>query len=379
MTEPKRLHIFRPGRHTALSGVAIEFASADLQATAAAYDPGKHEAPFVVGHPSLDSPAYGWVRSLSYGEHGLEAEPAQVDPAFAEMVSNGRFKKISAAFFPPGHPGNPVPEVYYLRHVGFLGARAPAVKGLRSPEFAGDEEGIVTIEFADAPAWPVASMFRRLRDWMISQFDLQTADSVLPDYAIGDLEDAARKPATPADIAPSPAYAEPTLETDMDPKELASQEAQLKAERERIAAEDADLKSRQTAFAEQERTARNATIAASIDELVGKGIILPAERVGAIAFAQTLDASQSLEFGEGDDKQTQDQVAWFLEFAGKQAPRVDFSEHSAPATEDSNVVAFAAPQGYVVDPKAAELDRKARAWQANHPDSDYLAAVRAVS
>jgi hypothetical protein len=33
-------------------------------------------------------------------------------------------------------PSNPYPDIYYLKHVGFLGAAAPAVKGLKEPAFA---------------------------------------------------------------------------------------------------------------------------------------------------------------------------------------------------------------------------------------------------
>jgi hypothetical protein len=145
----KPLHIFKPGRHTAMSGATLEFSDADLRWTASVYDPAKFEAPLVVGHPTLNAPAYGWVARLGVGPHGLEAHPHQVDAEFAELVSEGRYKKISASFFLPGAPGNPVPGVYYLRHVGFLGAAAPAVKGLRAPEFAADESGIETIEFSN--------------------------------------------------------------------------------------------------------------------------------------------------------------------------------------------------------------------------------------
>ncbi|MBS3936003.1 MAG: hypothetical protein KGZ43_07500 [Sulfuritalea sp.] len=144
----KPLHIFKPGRHTAMSGATLEFSASDLAASANAYDPAKFEAPLVVGHPRLDAPAYGWVRRLAAGAAGLEAEPHQVDAAFAALVNEGRFKKISASFFLPDAPGNPAPGVFYLRHVGFLGAAAPAVKGLRSPEFSSDETGIETIEFS---------------------------------------------------------------------------------------------------------------------------------------------------------------------------------------------------------------------------------------
>jgi hypothetical protein len=140
----KPLNIFRPGRHLAMSGQAFEFSESDLQATVAAYNPALHEAPLVVGHPRLDLPAYGWVQALAFSEGGLDATPAQVNTDFADMVAAGAFKKISASFYAPDAPQNPVPGIYYLRHVGFLGAAAPAVKGLRQPSFADDEVGVLT-------------------------------------------------------------------------------------------------------------------------------------------------------------------------------------------------------------------------------------------
>jgi hypothetical protein len=148
------IQIFRPGRHTAMDGSTISFSAADIAAAAAAYDPALHEAPIVVGHPRTDAPAYGWVQGLATGEGGgLEATPSQIDPAFAELVRAGRFKHVSAAFYGPDAPSNPKPGVWYLRHVGFLGAQPPAVKGLRPVAF-GEAEGVV--EFSDA--WPEWSL-----------------------------------------------------------------------------------------------------------------------------------------------------------------------------------------------------------------------------
>jgi len=56
--------IFRVGTHTDSSGAAKTFARSDLDKTVAAYDPARHEAPLVIGHPKTDSPAYGWVERL---------------------------------------------------------------------------------------------------------------------------------------------------------------------------------------------------------------------------------------------------------------------------------------------------------------------------
>ena len=105
----KRFEIFRPGKHTAASGVTLNFSDADLQAAVAAYDPAVHEAPIVVGHPKDNAPAYGWIGSLSFGDAGaMEAAPIQVDADFAEMVSAGRFKKRSASWYVPGSANHPL-------------------------------------------------------------------------------------------------------------------------------------------------------------------------------------------------------------------------------------------------------------------------------
>lgn len=150
------LEIFKSGRHVAANGQTYEFSEADVLATARAYDPALHAAPLVVGHPTMDAPAYGWTRALSFAEHKLVAFPVDVDPAFAELVNAKRYANISASFYAPDSSVNPVPGVYYLRHVGFLGAHPPAVQGLKSPSFAGGESlrDIISIDFSEALSWP---------------------------------------------------------------------------------------------------------------------------------------------------------------------------------------------------------------------------------
>ncbi len=113
---------------------------ADLAKIAAAYDPAAHEAPIVVGHPTTDAPAFGWVERVEARPDGLHAIPRQVNGEFAELVRKGSYKKVSAAFYPATAANNPKPGVPYLRHVGFLGAEPPAVKGLKGIQFAEAED-----------------------------------------------------------------------------------------------------------------------------------------------------------------------------------------------------------------------------------------------
>jgi hypothetical protein len=127
--------IMKVGRHRAMNGKDYEFSEADLDKTVAAYDPALSEAPCVIGHPEIDAPAYGWAERLERDGELLWAKPRAVAAQFAEWVRQGFYRKISAAFYPP--ETSPVPGVYYLRHIGFLGAAPPAVKGLPQAAFAG--------------------------------------------------------------------------------------------------------------------------------------------------------------------------------------------------------------------------------------------------
>ena len=375
LSHPK-LQVFKPGRHTAMSGAALAFSEADLQACASAYDPALHEAPIVVGHPKTDAPAYGWVRSLAFADGALEAQPDQVDAAFAELVTAGRFKKISSSFYSPDAPGNPVPGVYYLRHVGFLGAQPPAVKGLRAPAFADGEEGV--IEFADWSDVQNASLWRRLRDFLISQFGLEKADRVIPDYSVADLEaEARRETADEVASTPLPSYADP------DPQPLTQETSTVSPEQAAaLQAENAQLKAQVDAATAQQKAARIAAVHADntafAEALIRAGKLLPVEQAVAVA---TLDhfAQQEtvLEFSEGGvQKPLADGFKALLQALPK---RVEFAEIAGGASGDAPTVDFAAPAGYTVDGDALEVHAKAIAYQAANAGTDYITAVKAVS
>jgi hypothetical protein len=370
------IEIFRPGRHTDMSGEALEFSEADLHASAAAYDPALHEAPLTVGHPRHNLPAYGWVRALAVPEtdSSLQATPHQVDPAFAEMVRAGRFKKISASFYRPHAPGNPKPGVYYLRHVGFLGAQPPAVKGLRDAEFADDEAGVVTLEFGEDARWgfeSIARVLRGLREWLIERDGTETADRVVPDYLIRDTQAVAEDERE----AGAAAYSEPTQETpampEQQPVDLAEREAELNSREQAI-------KDREDQARAGEAARRHAEAAAFAERLVEAGKVLPKDRDALVAFMDGLDAEAAIEFGEGDERRRHGAGEWLQEFLEALPPRVDFGEHTPGETQDEQTADFAAPPGYAVDAQQLELHRKALAYQREH-DTDYVTAARAVA
>ena len=145
-----------------MSGVSLKFSEMDLTFIAAGYNKKKHRAPLVLGHPTYDKPEYGEVDSLFVSGNVLYAQ-ANVSDELVTMVRAGTYKNISAGFLSPTNPANPTPHTHYLRHVGFLGAMLPAVKGLAALNFT-EQSGCVNFSevfpikdnlgvFNPAPCW----------------------------------------------------------------------------------------------------------------------------------------------------------------------------------------------------------------------------------
>lgn len=307
---PDTIQCFKPGRHVALSGAMLAFAAADLEATARSYDPALHEAPLVVGHPTIDGPAYGWVAALAHREGALEASPRQVNAEFAALVNEGAFKKVSCAFWSPDAPGNPVPGVFYLRHIGFLGAAAPGVEGLRTPQFAGGDEGVV--EFSAWDDQTNASLWRGLRDWLLGKFGQDEADRAVPAYLVSSVEQGAAQElrdevnAQP-DVTAAPAFAAPgtkttTLtETVVTPEQIAAVRAENEALRQQLADQAA-------ANRKARLDAAHADTVAFADGLVAGAQLAADERELVVVALDTLaaaaeDAGQVLQFAAGENKQ----------------------------------------------------------------------------
>jgi hypothetical protein len=123
------MEIFSTGTHTSKNGVTKTYTEADLDNIVNSYNPEYHEAPITIGHPSDNSPAYGWVQSLKRNGEKLIATVSDLLPEFKEMLEKKLFKKRSISLYPDGS----------LRHIGFLGALPPSVKGLKNLSFGDDE------------------------------------------------------------------------------------------------------------------------------------------------------------------------------------------------------------------------------------------------
>lgn len=325
----KPFRIFRPGKHTASCGTVIEFTEDDLVRAVGAYSPQLYAAPLVIGHPKTEDRAYGWAERLTYEDGHVVVHPAHVEPKFSDAVESKAFRNRSASWYMPDHPNNPSPGNLYPKHIGFLGAMPPALKGLGDIQFseeaapldfaAPDPRPDLVLqfdEFTTEDRWSLANtldsfarQMRAFRDALIAEKGLEEADKQMPDWQIRDAEREAMRMSERAreeskkNAAVTPAYTEqvapaaitPEEKTIMTPEEIAAMQA-----------ENARLKTEATQFAESEAARKKAdrvtAMNAALEPHVAAGRVLPAQRAGLAAFMATLDDdAKVIEFGEAVD------------------------------------------------------------------------------
>lgn len=314
---PPTIRIARPGTFTSNEGVAVSFSEELLAATAAAYDPASDPAPLVIGHPRLDDPAYGWVDSLTVEDGVLVATPAKIEASFAETVRAGRYAKVSARFYPPEHPANPKPGVWYLKHIGFLGAHAPGIKGLGTVQFSeGDDDGVATIDFSHN-----------------QEGNMKTPEEV--------------------------SFAERM--TALDDREKA-------------------LEQREQLIGQKEEEQRKAAIQVIHDgnvsfaeSLVSEMKLAPAGKDLLIGVLDHLDATAVVSFGEAGEMAPAAALKKLLTSA---TPLLELGERGQKPKGDQSYVSFAAPDGYEVDPEKADLHARATKIQQDNPDLSWMACVQ---
>ncbi|MGH8421254.1 MAG: peptidase, partial [Pseudomonas fluorescens] len=392
------LQIFKAGTHVAEDGRTLTFSEADVQQIADSYDIALHEAPIVVGHPKTDDPAYGWGKALSSRDGLLFAEPHEVDATFAEMVNAGRFKKISASIFLPDTPGNPTPGKFYLRHIGFLGAQPPAIKGLKSASFSDAGESACFAMSLTSLGWNLTDLFQRFRDWLIDKEGLEAADQVIPQWQIRSIEQATRDDDAPrnslsysesnplahqqqihlANVITAVTTNRDQIRPENDPMSQEKDTAQF-AERKQVLDQQAtNLDAREKALADREKAARRQDAAAFAEVLVTDGKVLPRNKAAIVELLLALPAgAEPLNFAEGDGQVSKPADQVLRELLTGLPKAVDFAEKSGGG-EPAGVANFSSPPGTQVDAGRADLFTKAKAYQLQHPSATWAAAVAAV-
>lgn len=381
--------VFRAGPQTDSAGHTRTWTTDELDEMVRNHD-ADHPAPFVAGHPKTDDPAYGWTAGLKRVGERLLARGQQIQEAFHTAVKDGRFRNRSVRIVRG-------PNGFKIGHVGFLGAAPPAVEGLKPVQFEADVQITGTYEFAFADARPLgvlARLFRRIREAWIDQHGLEKADAALPEYALDDLagmDTAARVEAATERQMPGsrdPAY---TAAADMSaaagvPPDDSHGEAAMPDKTFTQADLDAAVateRSQREAAEQRAKTldhaARVAKHEATVRALVNDDARLtPAQATGLAAFMAQLDATEaefSFSAGEGQADQKATPARFFADFLAKFPKQLALRQ--AVAGEDVQRPAAAAfSAGTPVDPDRAALDQRARDYMAQHPGTDYVAAVR---
>lgn len=133
----KWCEIFRTGKHTDSKGNTREWAAEDLDKICTNFETKNPDVPICVGHPKTNSPAYGWIDKLKTEGGKLYASFKDVQPEFQEAVKKGLFKTRSISLTSDLIP----------RHIAFLGAQAPAIKGMEQFCFESECENDIVIDF----------------------------------------------------------------------------------------------------------------------------------------------------------------------------------------------------------------------------------------
>jgi len=312
----------------------------------ASFDAEVHEPPLVVGHPKDNDPAYGWIGGLKKAAQKIKGlglvnvllmKTRDVVPEFAAAVKQNLYKKRSASFYPDGR----------LRHVGFLGAAPPAVKGLPNLAFKEEEN---TLDFNDIDAADftgpsyifsrIATVFSRLRDRFIEKDGLEEADKIISSWDIDNLKDEANRAQTAEVVPTESAYAEKKEENSMGYTEEQLQtllqkqkDRDTKNFTEKLDAAttktEQDVRNRVEAeFAEKEAAraaeVRKKEIKDFIDQGVKDGKIIPAwVKMGMAEFMENLAAEETMDFMDGKKRTSLD---WFRDFMAELPKVVEFKE-----------------------------------------------------
>lgn len=200
---------FKTGPVKDMAGNEHNFSEADLadlnEGIHGQLDAG-YQPPMVKGHPEVDSPRVASIVDSKVDGDVLKVKLDDVNPDFAEEVKKGGFKYLSASIYSNLKKG--------LRHLGALGAHAPAMKGMAPLCFGeglfaesdkGAEEQDVCV-FAEEYAWDrlvpasvferliwkiadIGRMFRSQREQLIEKEGIEAADKALPEFTIKNIED----------------------------------------------------------------------------------------------------------------------------------------------------------------------------------------------
>jgi len=379
--------IGRVGTATDKNGKTVSFSENDLDgiiSNADVNDP----APLVIGHPKENNPAYGWTATLKRDGTSLFAKADEYVDQFSDWVDKKLYRKRSMALklLSDG--------TYKLIHIGFLGAKPPAIEGMQDLQYATNTESIVfELSVEDAVlthGWKINSVgrvLRNLKNRLIASDGVDEADEALPEYLIDDLSSTSET--TRAQLDDDNHFSQHQDEGENKVKTFNLTESELQSQIETavnaaVTPLNAELAAAKNDSEQREFAGRVADATAVLDAAVEKGTLLPAQTPGLAEFMAGLssDSDESFEFSVGDGAKAQKKTDTPFEFAkrfieslGKQL-NVGGRDDEAPESTSRNE--FSAPTGATVDESRSGLHTKAMEYSTQHKVS-YTEAVIAVS
>lgn len=276
--------MFRCGTHLDHSGTLRTITESDIDRAIKRYQPGS--APVVVGHPTLNAPAFGWIDSFRRVGQTVQARCSQVAEEFTDAVKRGLYKNRSLSFNRDGS----------FRHVGFLGAAAPAVKGLEEIQFS-QQGDFVTVEFSENEGAAVET----------ASADANAAEPV---------KAAAAEPAAEPDKAEKAAAAEPVSQIQAD----------VKSTIEELTRKVQDLEHK---LGQEQAQRRKIEFAAYADDLIRDRRLEASCKDKLLSTMEALHAGDAASFADP----VNNSLNTFKELLNEvlpQRPRVSFVEFAAP-------------------------------------------------
>ena len=330
------IECFVIGTHTDSKGRTATYSEADLLQMQK--NTPRRTAPIVIGHPQANHPAYGWNDDIKVEGGKLSIKFDQVNEDFAEMDKNGAFKKRSLSI------GKNQDGEYYIRHVGWLGAKPPAIKGLADVEY-NDGKDAVVYEFGETEAinelayliQTVGNLLRGAREKIIEDSNVETADRIFPDWQINSLQTAYESVSArlQTKLEVERAYTEPTDAlseyADVLDQVVATVRAQIEANATVTAPPAVEPDVVPAEFSEREQTLqaenqalrqqlRQQVIEQQINGWQAAGKVLPADVSGMAEFMGALaNAEATFEFAEGDTQTSATPSQWFANYVERRA------------------------------------------------------------
>jgi len=357
------MELFKAGKQTDSSGHTKEWTKADLDKIVSTFNDGGEDIPATLGHKIKDKPAMAWFKKVWRDGETLFGEMGDIVDEFGVMLKKKMFKNRSIA----------LRSNLSLRHIAFLGAEAPAIKGLAGFAFKEEDNDFFTIDFAEHEDEfgsfhsifafkAIGRILRNLRDKMIEKDGVEKTDEVIENFDIDQIEEAGNQ-----QPKPRTAFNESKTKTgstgktvkftqtnpeDSEMNELETAKAkitELEKSNGEFSEEIKTLKESNTkletekateikAFADFKESEKKVQYSEYLDGLASEGKMLPANKEANLAMLMDLDGKESLDYSEGDETKKKTQVDIFKANLENTEPVIEFGEFTnKDKSPESNV------------------------------------------